>query len=54
LDERLAVKYSDFQRTTDPHHKKTAQALWLRTAAKGDIYLSAYEGWCDWKKSVGA
>jgi methionyl-tRNA synthetase len=41
----LLVTYSDFLRTTSEVHKQTCQRLWERCAAKGDIYLDAYEGW---------
>ena len=45
LNEKLRVKYNQYIRTTDPHHEETCQKLWVRSYAKGDIYLSAYEGW---------
>jgi len=35
----------DFIRTTEPRHKKAAQALWTKLVEKGDIYLSKYSGW---------
>lgn len=35
----------DFIRTTDAHHKKSAQALWMRLVERGQIYKSSYAGW---------
>src|SRR3989344_2720431 len=32
-----------FIRTTDPHHKKSAQEFWKRCAADGDIYKKNYQ-----------
>jgi len=34
-----------FIRTTQEHHKKSAQALWMKLVEKGQIYKSAYKGW---------
>lgn len=34
-----------FIRTTDPDHRKAAQALWLALQEKGYIYKSTYAGW---------
>jgi methionyl-tRNA synthetase len=45
LHKQLLISYSDFIRTTDPFHERTAQNLWLRCNHVGDIYLSSYEGW---------
>lgn len=33
-----------FIRTTDPHHKAAAQAIWKTCLAKGDIYKKKYKG----------
>ena len=41
----LHCQYDDFIRTTEPRHKVRAQMLWQRIAARGDIYLGAYEDW---------
>jgi methionyl-tRNA synthetase len=43
LAKALNVSTDQFIRTTDPGHKKAAQALW-KTCAK-DIYKASYEGW---------
>lgn len=43
--DRLDISRDRFIRTTDPDHKATAQALWEKMAAAGDIYLDRYEGW---------
>jgi methionyl-tRNA synthetase len=43
LGATLNVSTNQFIRTTDPAHKKAAQALW-KACAK-DIYKSSYEGW---------
>lgn len=34
-----------FIRTTQEHHKKSAQALWMKLVEKGQIYKSTYKGW---------
>lgn len=52
LNQRLAITCSDYQRTTDPEHERTAQRLWLRCAEKGDIYLDKYEGWYNEREEV--
>ncbi len=36
---------SDFIRTTEERHKRSAQEIWRRMAANGDIYLDTYAGW---------
>lgn len=41
----LNVAYDNFQRTTEPRHHQASQELWRRMEAKGDLYLSRYEGW---------
>lgn len=41
----LNISNDDFIRTTEPRHKRAAQALWERLQANGMIYLSKYEGW---------
>ena len=43
LNERLGLSNDAYIRTTDEHHKKTAQLLWEQCA--DDIYLSEYEGY---------
>lgn len=45
LHKKLLISFNDFIRTTDPSHERTAQLLWQKSAAAGDIYLSNYEGW---------
>lgn len=41
----LGISYDRFIRTTDADHYAASQALWKKMEAKGDIYLSKYEGW---------
>src|SRR3990167_9132221 len=43
LKSSLNLSYTNFIRTTDSHHKKTAQELWMRCVAKGDIYKANYK-----------
>ena len=45
LNQRTLVSNDDYIRTTSDRHKKTAQEVWKRCAANGDIYLDTYEGW---------
>jgi|MDSY01.1.fsa_nt_gb hypothetical protein len=45
LNRRMLVSNNRFIRTTDPDHIQTCQELWRRCAAKGDIYLTSYEGY---------
>ena len=45
LNQRLLVSSDRFIRTTDEDHIATCQELWRRCAAKGDIYLTTYEGY---------
>jgi methionyl-tRNA synthetase len=40
----LSISYDDFIRTTETRHIKTAQSLWKKIEAAGDIYFDAYEG----------
>lgn len=42
---QLSCETNDFIRTTEPRHKRRAQALWQRMQANGDIYLGHYEDW---------
>lgn len=45
LEKTLSVSYDDFIRTTDrARHWATAEDVWNRIAAKGDIYKKAYQG----------
>ncbi|WFP17729.1 methionine--tRNA ligase [Citricoccus muralis] len=44
-DEVLGISYDRFIQTTDPDHHVTAQELWRRMEANGDIYLDRYAGW---------
>jgi methionyl-tRNA synthetase len=41
---KLDVVYDRFIRTTDPDHEAFVAELWKKIAAKGDLYLGAYEG----------
>ncbi len=41
----LGLTYDRFIRTTDEDHQRVASELFRRMKAKGDIYLSTYEGW---------
>lgn len=43
LKERLNLSYTNFIRTTDPHHIKAAQEFWKRCFENGDIYKGEYE-----------
>jgi len=52
LNQRTLVSNDDYVRTTSKRHKKNAQALWLRCAAAGDIYLDNYSGWYNVKEET--
>jgi methionyl-tRNA synthetase len=41
----LNVSNNDFIRTTEERHFRSAQEIWRRMEASGDIYQSTYEGW---------
>jgi len=41
----MNISNDDFIRTTEPRHKKSAQALWKKMADNGHITLGAYSGW---------
>ncbi len=41
--ERLNISYTNFIRTTDEHHIKSAQAFWKVCEANGDIYKKNYK-----------
>ncbi|MAF48115.1 MAG: methionine--tRNA ligase [Rhodospirillales bacterium] len=41
----LNISNDDFIRTTEPRHYAASQAIWLRLADAGDIYLGNYAGW---------
>lgn len=43
LMKRMNTTYTDFVRTTDPHHMAAAQYIWK--VLKPFIYKNAYEGW---------
>jgi methionyl-tRNA synthetase len=45
LTKLMNISNDDFIRTTEPRHKKSAQALWQKMQANGHIYLGAYSGW---------
>ena len=42
MGELLNARADDIVRTTQPRHKRAAQAIWERMARHGDIYLSKY------------
>ncbi len=42
LKNHLDLSYNNFIRTTDEHHKKSAQEFWKRCEANGDIYKKNY------------
>ena len=41
----MLITNDDYVRTTSDRHKRTAQELWKRCHANGDIYLDTYSGW---------
>lgn len=41
----MNISNDDFIRTTEPRHKRAAQALWQKMADNGHIYLGSYAGW---------
>jgi len=43
LKNTLNLSYDNFIRTTDSHHKKSAQKFWKKSFAKGDIYKKLYK-----------
>lgn len=43
LKKALNLSYTNFIRTTDPHHIKAAQEFWLRCEKNGDIYKEKYK-----------
>lgn len=43
LKSALNLSYTNFIRTTDPHHVKAAQVFWERCLANGDIYKKLYK-----------
>ncbi|MEH0109178.1 methionine--tRNA ligase [Tersicoccus sp. MR15.9] len=45
MDDALGVSYDRFIRTTDADHYASAQEIWRRMEANGDIYLDSYAGW---------
>lgn len=45
MDDRFAVSYDRFIRTSDADHYAASQAIWQAMEAAGDIYLDRYEGW---------
>lgn len=42
LKSLLDVSYTNFIRTTDPHHVQSAQEFWRRCESNGDIYKKEY------------
>jgi len=45
LAEKLNLSHTDFIRTTEERHKKTAQEIWNLLEKNDQIYLSKYAGW---------
>ena len=45
LWQTLGISNDDFIRTTEPRHERVVQEVFRRLEAKGDLYLSQYEGW---------
>ncbi|WP_127089619.1 methionine--tRNA ligase [Aquabacter cavernae] len=43
--EGFGLSNDDFIRTTEERHRASAQAIWEKMAANGDIYKSTYAGW---------
>jgi methionyl-tRNA synthetase len=43
LKQALNVSYTNFIRTTDPHHIEAAQEFWRRCEKNGDIYKGIYK-----------
>ncbi|MDO4684674.1 MAG: methionine--tRNA ligase [Candidatus Saccharibacteria bacterium] len=43
LMQRVGAEYTDFVRTTDPHHQQTVQYIWQKISPY--IYKGTYEGW---------
>lgn len=43
LKKYLNLSYTNFIRTTDPHHVKAAQEFWTRCFENGDIYKANYK-----------
>lgn len=43
LKKALNLSYTNFIRTTDPHHVQAAQKFWKRCEANGDIYKQLYK-----------
>ncbi|MFH1246474.1 MAG: methionine--tRNA ligase, partial [Candidatus Liptonbacteria bacterium] len=43
LKQALNLSYTNFIRTTDPHHMSAAQEFWKRCDASGDIYKKQYK-----------
>ena len=41
----MLITNNDFIRTTEPRHERVVQKLFEKVFAKGDVYLSQYEGW---------
>ena len=45
LAKKLNLSHTDFIRTTEDRHKKTAQEIWKLLEQNDQIYLSKYAGW---------
>ena len=46
MNARMYVSNDHFVRTTHAAHQECSRELWRRCAARGDIYLDQYKGWC--------
>ena len=42
---KLGVSNTDFIRTTEERHKKSATFFWEKLCSNNQIYMSTYEGW---------
>ncbi len=45
LSKKIELSNTDFIRTTEDRHKKSAQAFWKILSKNNQIYLSKYKGW---------
>src|SRR6201992_3832637 len=45
LKKLMNISNDDLIRTTEPRHKRSAQALWKKMEENGHIYLGKYAGW---------
>src|ERR1700757_3207543 len=52
LWDKLGLSYTDFIRTTEPRHKRSAQKLFTMLQERGFIYKGSYTGNCGWKEEA--